>query len=227
MKPQATKDLPHPFFSRFYAKVSARMEDEGLADLRRELLAGLEGEVVEVGAGNGMNFAHYPPTVTRVIAVEPEPYLRGLAEQAARKAPVPVTVVAGTAARLPLEDHSVDAAVLCLVLCSIRDRRGALAELLRVLCADGHLRFLEHTIAETPSLRRLQRIVDATVWPPLTGGCHTATDPMGDIAEAGFSITQQRRLRFPERGLTVPASPHVMGTAIAPTANRDGSDGPP
>lgn len=68
MNPQATKDLPHPFFSHFYAKVSPWMEEEGLADLRQELLVGLEGDVVEVGAGNGMNFAHYPPTVTRVIA---------------------------------------------------------------------------------------------------------------------------------------------------------------
>lgn len=82
-------DLPRRVFSRFYARISPRMEDEGMADLRRELLADLRGDVVEVGAGNGMNFAHYPATVTRVTAVEPEPYLRELAIRAARKAPVP------------------------------------------------------------------------------------------------------------------------------------------
>jgi protein-L-isoaspartate O-methyltransferase len=61
------------------------MEAEGMADLRRELLAPLTGEVLEVGAGNGLNFAHYPPAVTRVVAVEPEPRLRGLAMKAAGK----------------------------------------------------------------------------------------------------------------------------------------------
>jgi len=192
------------------------MEDEGMADLRRELLADLRGDVVQVGAGNGMNFAHYPATVTRVTAVEPEPYLRELAIRAARKAPVPVTVVPGTGDRLPLPDAAADAAVLCLVLCSIQDRPTALAELVRVMRPAGQLRFLEHTVADTPGLRRVQRVADATVWPLLAGGCHTATDPVANITDAGFTVNSLRRLRFPAQRITVPASPHVLGTATAP-----------
>ena len=209
-------DHSRPVFSRFYARVSQRMETEGMADLRRELLADLDGTVVEVGAGNGMNFAQYPSTVSSVIAVEPEPYLRELALRAASGAPVPVNVVPGTAARLPVPEASVDCAVVCLVLCSIGDRPVALAELARVLRPGGTLRFLEHTIAETVTLRRVQQIADATVWPLLTGGCHTATDPAADIRSAGFEITTMRRLRFPASGITVPASPHVLGSARAP-----------
>jgi ubiquinone/menaquinone biosynthesis C-methylase UbiE len=212
----ASEDLPRPLFSRFYAKISPGMEAEGMADLRRELLAPLFGEVIEVGAGNGLNFAHYPPAVTRVVAVEPEPRLRGLATKTARKAATSVTLVPGTARRLPLPDNSVDGAVLCLVLCSIRDRPAALAELRRVLRPGGTLRFLEHTIAKTPGLARVQRIADATVWPLLTGGCHTATDPAGDIAAAGFALAESRRLRFPTTGPVMPASPHVLGGATAP-----------
>ena len=94
-------DLPRPLFSRFYAKVSPRMEAEGMADLRRELLAPLTGEAVEVGAGNGLNFAHYPPAVTRVIAFEPEPRLRGLATEAGRHATAPVTVAPPNGCRYP------------------------------------------------------------------------------------------------------------------------------
>src|SRR6476469_10011813 len=75
------------------------------------------------GAGNGMNFSHYPVAVTRVIAVEPEPYLRDLAIRAARRAPIEVTVLPGSAEQLPIPEDSADAAVLCLVLCSLRDRR--------------------------------------------------------------------------------------------------------
>jgi SAM-dependent methyltransferase len=102
-----------PIFSRVYAAVSPRLEAEGLGALRQELLAGAHGRVVEVGAGNGLNFAHYPPAVSEVVAVEPEARLRRLAVAAAARAPVPVTVQAGVAGALPLPDDAVDAAVLC------------------------------------------------------------------------------------------------------------------
>ena len=188
-----------------------------MAVLRREMLGGLTGMVVEVGAGNGLNFAHYPSAVTGVVAVEPEPYLRALAERAAARVTAPVTVLAGTADRLPLPDHSVGAAVLCLVMCSIDDRPAALAELRRVLRPGGTLRFLEHTIADTVGLRTAQRFADATFWPLLTGGCHTATDPAATITAAGFKITTIRRLRFPENRFTQPSSPHVLGSATSGT----------
>jgi ubiquinone/menaquinone biosynthesis C-methylase UbiE len=185
-----------------------------MAALRRELLDGLAGDVVEVGSGNGLNFVHYPDSVTHVQAVEPEPYLRELATRAAvETATVPVTVLAGVADRLPLPDDSVDAAVLCLVMCSLDDRKAALAEIRRVLRPRGVLRFLEHTIADTLGLRLAQRVADATVWPLLAGGCHTATDPAGAITAAGFQITSIRRLRFPENRFTQPSSPHVLGSA--------------
>jgi ubiquinone/menaquinone biosynthesis C-methylase UbiE len=204
-------------FSRAYARVSERMEGQGMAELRAELLAHLTGEVVEVGAGNGLNFPHYPTAVTRVTAIEPEPYLRALATGRARSALVPVTVEPGLADRLPLPDHSVDAAVLCLVMCSLDDHAAALAEIRRVLRPGGTLHFLEHTIADTPGLRTVQRLVDATVWPLLAGGCHTATDPVAAITTAGLRITTSRRFRFPETRFPQPAGPHVLGTAHSST----------
>ncbi len=171
--------------------------------------------MAEIGAGNGKNFSHYPEQVTAVVAIEPEPYLRRLATEAAGSAAVPVTVRAGTAERLPLPDSSVDAAVFCLVMCSLPDRPAALAEVRRVLRPGGTLWFLEHTIGDTPGLRMAQRVADATVWPLLAGGCHTHTDPVGAITAAGFEITTMRRLRFPENRLTQPSSPHVLGSARA------------
>jgi ubiquinone/menaquinone biosynthesis C-methylase UbiE len=213
----SSTDLQHPLFGRFYAGVSRWMEAQGMAELRTELLAGLTGRVVEIGAGNGRNFAHYPSTVTEVLAVEPEPYLRTLAARAATAAPIPVTVVAGRAEQLPLPDHSADAVVLCLVLCSLPDRRAALADAGRVLRANGTLRFLEHTIAATPGLRVVQRVADATVWPRLAAGCRTATDPAAAIREAGLEIVQLRPVRFPvARWFTQPGSPHVLGRATKP-----------
>jgi ubiquinone/menaquinone biosynthesis C-methylase UbiE len=204
-----------PVFSRLYERVSRRLEDAGMAELRRELLDGVAGVVVEVGCGNGLTFAHYPDTVSRVVAVEPEPRLRAAAQRAARVAAVDVEVVAGVAEELPLPDASADVAVLCLVLCSIRDQPAALAELRRVLRPGGELRFLEHTVAEDRRLRRVQHLVDATVWPLLAGGCHTATDQVGAIEAAGFTAQRTRRFDFPPSRVRVPASPHVLGVADA------------
>jgi ubiquinone/menaquinone biosynthesis C-methylase UbiE len=213
MSSGTSSDRRHPVFSRCYARASERMDADGLGPLRTELLAGLHGDVVEIGCGNGRNFARYPAAVASVTGVEPEPYLRSLAARAAGDARVPVTVVPGVAEALPLPDAAFDGAVLCLVMCSLPDRPAALAEVLRVLRPGGTLAFLEHTRAETPVLRTVQRVVDATVWPRLTGGCRTSTDPVADIARAGFEVTALRRLRFPDTRIAVPVTPHVLGSA--------------
>ena len=101
----------HPVFARVYQRFAATAEKAGGAGHRDRLLAGLSGRVVEVGAGNGLNFSHYPATVTEVVAVEPEPFLRTKATEAAAHAGVRVTVVDGTADAIPLPDASVDAGV--------------------------------------------------------------------------------------------------------------------
>jgi SAM-dependent methyltransferase len=212
----ATGDRPRPFFGRCYAALSRRMDAGGMAELRTELLAPLSGAVVEVGCGNGRNFARYPPAVAAVTGVEPEPRLRGLARSAAATAPVRVTVLPGTAEALPLADASCDAAVLCLVLCSLPDRAAGLREIARVLRPGGVLAFLEHGLGQGRTLRAVQRAADATVWPLLAGGCHVATDPVRDIEAAGFAVTRLRRRRFPDTRLTQPATPHVLGLARRP-----------
>src|SRR4051794_916130 len=102
-------DVRHPLFARAMTLMS-RNEPARVRDHRRELLAGLSGRVLEVGAGTGANFEHYPDTVTEVVAVEPEPYLRAQATAAAAGAPVRVTVRDGVADSLPVEDGEIDAA---------------------------------------------------------------------------------------------------------------------
>ncbi len=123
----------HPIFARLFTCLRPQGERKGKADHRRAMLHGLSGRVVEVGAGNGLNFGNYPGTVDEVVAVEPEAYLREQATRAAAGAPVPVRVVDGLAHRLPREEGSVDAGVASLVVCSVPDQAAALAELRRVI----------------------------------------------------------------------------------------------
>lgn len=204
----------HPVFARVYARLSHLMERE-IGAYRRELLDGLDGEVAEVGAGNGLNFRHYPTSVSEVLAIEPEPHLRGLAETAATDAPIPVVVVDGVAGRLPLSDASVDAAVVSLVLCSVPDQPEALGELRRVLRPGGQLRFLEHVAADTAGLGRVQRWLDATIWPFVGGGCHTSRHTLEAIEVAGFHVTSVTHLQIPDGTVALPTSPHILGAAVA------------
>lgn len=204
----------HPWFARLWTRIAAAMEEQGAAEHRRRLLAGITGRVVEVGAGTGSNVAHYPAGVVEVLAVEPEPHLRELAVRAAGSAPVPVVVVDGTAERIPAGDGAFDAAVVSLVLCSVPDQAVALAEVRRVLRPGGRLHFWEHVRAEEPGLARVQAVLDRTVWPTLGGGCHTSRDTAAAITAAGFTLEHVERFRFPVTRVPSPAAPQILGTAL-------------
>ena len=204
--------VSHPFFARAYLWLSVKEEEAGRAEHREIALAGLTGRVVELGAGNGLNFGHYPSTVDEVVAVEPEPVLREHAERAAEKAAVSVKVVDGVADALPLEDASIDAAVASLVLCSVPDQGRALAEVRRVLRPGGELRFYEHVLSRAHGLARFQRFADATFWPPISGGCHLSRDTARAIEHAGFHIESQKRWAYRPSPL-LPPEPMIMGVA--------------
>ncbi|HYM45223.1 MAG TPA: class I SAM-dependent methyltransferase [Solirubrobacteraceae bacterium] len=205
----------HPIFSRVYPRIARAAERGGAAEHRQALLAGLQGRVIEVGAGHGLNFAYYPSDVSEVVAIEPEPHLRDLARQAAERTAVRIEVAAGIAEQLPAENGEFDAAVASLVLCSVPDQDAALQEIYRVLRPGGELRFYEHVVALKPGTARAQRIFDATIYPFLAGGCHCARDTGTAIQRAGFQVERQERIAFKPSPLT-PAIPHILGAAARP-----------
>jgi ubiquinone/menaquinone biosynthesis C-methylase UbiE len=210
-----SEHAPHPVFARIYTKVADISERRGGAEHRRKLLAGLSGRVIEIGAGTGPNFSHYPTTVDEVVAVEPERYLRERAQQAAGRSPVPVSVVDGVGDRLPGEAGAFDAGVAALVLCTVPDQQSALAELYRVIRPGGELRFYEHVVSHSNMEARLQRIADATIWPRVAGGCHLSRDTTAGIEQAGFVIETCERFPFTPAPF-LPPDPHILGTARRP-----------
>jgi ubiquinone/menaquinone biosynthesis C-methylase UbiE len=203
--------VKNPLFARYFDRRGARFEERGGRAVRGELLAGLSGRVIEVGAGTGLNFPHYPAAVREVVAVEPEPYLRGRATRAAAAAPVPVRVADGTAAELPAAAAEFDAVVVSGVLCSVADVPAALAEFSRVLRPGGQLRFWEHVRSRDPVFASFQQAADL-VWPRLMGGCHVQRDTLAAIGRV-FTVEACRGFRFPSSAVLHPPAPRILGTA--------------
>ena len=205
--------MNNPIFARVLARAAELEDRRGGAEFRRRLLAGLSGRVLEIGPGNGVSFGYYPKEVIELVAVEPEPHLRGLATDAARTAPVPTRVIDGSADELPVEDGSFDAVVVAGVLCSVPDQRRALAEITRVLKPSGQLRFFEHVAARGRRLARFQDLLDATVWPPMMGGCHPNRDTEAELLAAGFTLDWRERMSFRPTPVSIPVAPRILGAA--------------
>lgn len=212
--------VEHPLFSRVWSW-AMHHEPADVVRARAELLAGLTGRVLEVGAGTGANFAHYPEGVTEVVAVEPDQVLReeARATAAKRETAVPGTrirVLDGTFEALPADAAGpFDAVVCALVLCSVTDVPASLHAAREALRPGGELRYYEH-VATDGWLGDLQRAVDATFWPRAFGGCHTHRDTLGAIGRAGFERVAHRDVRMVPRWAPVPVAPMVLGSARRP-----------
>lgn len=207
----------HPRFARTYERISAESERRGTAAHRDRALAGLTGRVIEAGAGNGLNFGRYPAGVTEVVAVEPDAYLRRLAERAAEGGAVPVRVVAAHADALPFADGEFDAAVTSLVLCSVPEPRRSLGELRRVLKPGGELRFFEHVRSAHAAFGLLEDLV-SPLWARTGGGCHLNRDITAAITAAGFTIETIDRFTYRPVKYAPPIA-HILGRARIPGAS--------
>ena len=205
-----------PLFSRFLLpSFHKKAMAHGQGDHRRRLFEGLSGRVIELGAGDGVNFRFYPAGVTEVLAIEPENQLRSQAEDHARRTDVPIRVVPGWSDELQADDAAFDVAVCSLVLCSVPDQQRALAELFRVVRPGGELRFYEHVRASTPNHVRVQRLIEP-VWHRVGGGCHPTRDTATAIERAGFVIDECERFAFAPGLLARVSAPHILGTARRP-----------
>jgi ubiquinone/menaquinone biosynthesis C-methylase UbiE len=200
-------------FATLYDRGLKSTEEAGLRQMRRELLAGAGGRVLELGAGTGLNLGLYPDAVEELFLVEPDPHMAkrlrtklAHSNRAAKVAEVP-------AERLPFEDSSFDTAVATLVLCTVPDPAGALAEVARVLKPGGQLLFVEHVRANDAGLARWQDRLEKP-WRLLGDGCHCNRDTVATISASSLRLEAVKRDRMPKAPPIV--RPLVRGMATLP-----------
>lgn len=186
------------------------MDDAEIRGIRQRVCASLQGDVVEVGFGSGLNLPHLPGDVSRLCAVEPSRVALGLAQDRIARATSAVRVIGLDGRRIPLPDRSADAVLCTWTLCTIPDPVAAVAEIRRVLRPGGQMHFVEHGIAPDEEVRRWQRRLDG-VQQRIAGGCHLTRD-MSDIIRRG-GMTISRLDRYYARGRFRPYCAMAEGIA--------------
>ncbi len=181
------------FFASFYERTSRSSGEKSfMSRLRKEVIDQARGLVLEIGAGNGLNFAFYDPgRVERVEATEPDSAMLGFARARAAKARVLVNLTQAPVENLPFADESFDSAVVTLVFCSVGDPGRGLSEVRRVLKPEGSLLMVEHVRAHGAIAANMQNII-TPITKLVAGNCHWNRNTEKTVIEAGFRVEQRR-----------------------------------
>jgi SAM-dependent methyltransferase len=192
-----------------YDLLAGRAERAGIGQLRHDLLADLEGDVVEIGSGTGASLPFYD-RAARVVAIEPDASMAKRLPAKVEEAKVPVEVVSASAQALPFPDESFDAAVAAFVLCSVEDQGEVLAEARRILRPGGKLVVLEHVLGEGSTARWQDRLTP--LHKRMAGNCHLNRDTRAAVAHAGFDVAGIESTLLP--GTHALVRPGIQGVAI-------------
>jgi ubiquinone/menaquinone biosynthesis C-methylase UbiE len=200
-------------YAATYDLFNGPAERAGLREQRHDLLTQATGATIEIGAGTGLNLPHYPPAVTRLVLIEPDPHMsRRLRRRAARPGR-DAEIRSAPADRLPFPDASFDTAVVTFTLCSVPDEQAALSEITRVLAPGGRLLFLEHVRSAVPRIATKQ---DKVPFPYRLIGCHPNRDTLGEIKASPLAVESVRAGE-------VPKAPEIERPMIVGTARRPAS----
>ncbi len=191
---QQQRQKGHRWFAAIFDLQMRQMERGFMAEMRRQLLGDLKGDVLEIGAGTGANFEYYPPRVN-VTALEPDPFMRGRAQaKLSANGRTNIALREAPAERLPFDDGSFDDVVATLVLCTVRDVPQSLAEIRRVLRPGGEFRFIEH-VRGTGFIGRTQDVVKP-VWGYFSAGCNPNRRTEDALRDARLDVTVTERRKI-------------------------------
>lgn len=200
--------------ARYYDAMMFNAERRCLGLWRSDLLSGLTGRVLEIGAGTGANIHHYPDTVDELVFTEPDRHMRSRLEAKLKEFAVPHHAFDAAAEKLPFDNESFDAAVVTLVLCSVMNPERCLAELKRVLKPGGVIAIIEHVVAPDPGRTQLFQKRLEPLWKRCAGNCHLTRDTLAAFRTAGFNVSSIQRDTM--QGAPKFASPVIRGIAEKP-----------
>jgi ubiquinone/menaquinone biosynthesis C-methylase UbiE len=201
------------FFALIYDRINRPAETAGLSLERQRLLAQASGETIEIGAGTGLNLAHYPDAVTRLVLIEPDRHMARRLRRHVAAIGRDAEVLDATAAQLPFSDASFDTAVVTFVLCSVPDPDAALTEIARVLRPGSRLLFAEHVRSEDSAVAARQ---DRRPLPYKLMGCHPNRATLDTITASPLRVEDVRHGEVPKAPRT--ERPMIIGTARLPQA---------
>lgn len=207
-------------FPRLYEPTLWLGERAGMSALRKQVVQRARGYTIEIGAGTGLNLAHYPPQV-ELILVEPDPGMFSRLQLKTIRSHGRALAVQAPAEQLPFPDASVDTVVSTFVLCTVEDLDVALREIARVLRPEGQLVFLEHVRSESARLARWQdRLADP--WRRFGRGCRCNRETLERIAANGFVLRDVSTATW--RAMPPIVRPLVAGRAcLAASGLADGA----
>lgn len=194
-----------PLRARWYGVLSRRAERGELGKRRRSLLAQASGRVLDLGVGTGESFQHFPPAVSEVVALDPDPVMLDQARRQLVGPTVPVRLLRGVGEGIPCAGEAFDTVVAALVLCAVEDLEATVAEIHRVLRPGGRLLLMEHVRATDEALAGWQdRFERPWSW---FNGCRPNRRTVEAVQAAGFRAEGLQRYGYP-------ALPHVQGVAV-------------
>jgi len=202
------------FFAFTYDRFSKGSEEAGLAEMRRNLIAGAGGNVLEIGGGTGANLGYYGAGVESLTVTEPEPPMLKRLERKVREQNSHATVLRAPAEDLPFEDASFDTVVSTLVLCGVDDQPRAVRELRRVLRPGGRLIFIEHVRSDDAHTAKMQDRMNPLNRFVVCCDCNRPT--LETVRSAGFAVTELEQTELPKAPPF--GRPLIIGTATAPVA---------
>ncbi|MBT2641845.1 class I SAM-dependent methyltransferase [Bacillus sp. ISL-41] len=180
-------------FAFSYDKLMGPLEKKWIARVRKKIISGLEGNVLEIGAGTGANFPYYSKDkVESVVSLEPNPHMLDQARLRAKEAGLPVEFHQGMAETLPFNDDEFDTVVATLVLCSVSEPEKVFQEVRRVCKKGGKIVLFEHVRTESKSLAALQDVL-TPAWKRLCDGCHLNRDTGLYMKESGIKMVKEKK----------------------------------
>ena len=207
-------DIRSYLMAKFYDTALKNPEKLCLNQWRSELLEKVQGDILEIGSGTGLNLKHYPDTINQLVLSEPDKNMRHqLKKRIDALGRKDVSIVGNEAENLDFPDQSFDYIVSTLVLCSVNDQFQALTRLKRLLRPNGKLIFLEHVAAEdNPKLLQWQKRIQP-FWRFIAGNCHLARNTASVIKKVGFSRIELEKATFL-------GAPSIVGPIIKGVAQK-------